>query len=183
MSPDRPSQNPPPFRFTYFLKRTKGRQATNLNLKRDGHPARNPGVVGFEGPPDRGARGLGGRASAPLGAGQHQQLEAAFERRIEEEAASAPQSARQVRQEERRPGGPRGRHAAAGRPTRFRGSARGVRVPALPFAARSEGADRDREAPGVRSSRAPAAGDGASGFGLPLRALPAVTRAAFPEGV
>jgi hypothetical protein len=23
MSPDRPSQNPPPFRFTYFLKRTK----------------------------------------------------------------------------------------------------------------------------------------------------------------
>src|ERR1700747_3557308 len=51
-----------------------------------------------------------------------------------------PQSARQVRQEERRPGGPRGRHAAAGRPTLFRGSARGVRVPALPFAARSEGA-------------------------------------------
>src|SRR5271163_3509974 len=46
-------------------------------------------------------------------------------------------------------------------------------MPALPFAARSEGADRDREAPGVRSSRAPAAGDGASGFGLPLRALPA----------
>src|SRR6202167_2068768 len=91
---------------------------------------------------------------------------------LEEEAASAAQSARQVRQEERRPGGPRGRHAAAGRPTRFRGSARGVRVRALPFAARSEGADRDREAPGVRSSRAPAAGDGASGFGLPLRELP-----------
>ena len=32
-------------------------------------------------------------------------------------------------------------------------------MPALPFAARSEGADRDREAPGVRSSRAPAAGE------------------------
>src|ERR1700687_4824822 len=41
-----------------------------------------------------------------------------------------------------------------------------------PFAARSEGADRDREASGVRSSRAPAAGDGASGFDLPLRELP-----------
>src|SRR6202166_1173614 len=91
---------------------------------------------------------------------------------LKKEAAAAPQSARQVRQDERRPGGPRGRHAAAGRPTRFRGSARGVRGPALPFAARSEGADRDREAPGVRSSRAPAAGDGASGFDLPLRELP-----------
>src|SRR5271168_2864273 len=75
----------------------------NLTQKRDGHPAaRNPGVVGFEGPPDRGARGLGGRASAPLGAGQHEQLEAAFERQVEEEAAGAPQSARQVRQDEDR---------------------------------------------------------------------------------
>ena len=61
--------------------------------KRDGHPARNPGVVGFEGPPDRGARGVGGRASAQLGAGQHEQLEAAFERRVEEEAR-APRSLR-----------------------------------------------------------------------------------------
>src|SRR5277367_6061928 len=160
-------------RFLFWLTDCWRRRGANLNQGRDGYPRRNRGIASSQGPPDRGARGFGGRVSAPTGAGQHEQLEAAFERRVEEEAARAPQSARQVGQGERRPGGPRGRYSAAGRPTRFRGSARGVRVPALPFAARSEGADRDREAPGVRSSRAPAAGDGASGFGLPLRALPA----------
>src|SRR5271156_3376746 len=84
----------------------------------------------------------------------------------------APQSARQVGQGERRPGGPRGRYSAAGRQTRFRGSARGARVRALLFAARSEFEHRGREAAGVRASRAPAAGDRTSGLGPSLRALP-----------
>ena len=94
-----------------------------MNLGRDGYARRNRGVAGFEGPPDRGAGGVGGRAPAPVGAEQHEQLEAAFERRVEEEAAGSLQSARQVRQGERRPGGPRGRHPAASRRPRFRSSA------------------------------------------------------------
>ena len=118
-----------------------------------------------------------------VGAGQHEQLEAAFERRVEEEAAGAPQSARQVRQDERRPGGPRGRHAAAGRPTRFRGSARACvcrhcRLPLDP--------------------KAPIAIEKRQVFDLPERLLlvtehqastyrcancRGVTKAAFPEGV
>src|SRR5277367_66277 len=148
------------------------RRGANLNQGRDGYPRRNRGIASSQGPPDRGARGFGGRVSAPTGAGQHEQLEAAFERRVEEEAARAPQSARQVGQGERRPGGPRGRYSAAGRQTRFRGSAPGARVRALLFAARSEFEHRGREAAGVRPSRAPAAGDRTSGLGPSLRALP-----------
>ena len=70
-----------------------GQRATNLTQKRDGHPAGHCRVAGFEGPADRGAGGFGGRASAPSRAGQHEQFEAAFERRVEEEAAN-PKSLR-----------------------------------------------------------------------------------------
>jgi hypothetical protein len=43
---------------------------------------------------------------------------------------------------------------------------------AVRFVSRCEVGDRDREAPSVRYSRAPAAGHGTSGHDLPLRALP-----------
>src|SRR5260370_2491433 len=42
----------------------------------------------------------------------------------------------------------------------------------LRLAARTEVGDRDREAPSVRPSRAPARGYATSGLDLPLRALP-----------
>ena len=70
-------------------------------------------------------------------------------------------------------GGPQGRHVAASRQSRFRGSPHGLRLRALPFAARSGVGDGAREASGVRPSRAPVAGHRTPGLGPSLRALPA----------
>ena len=122
--------------------------------------------------PDFGASGGGCRTSSSIGSGQFEQFEAALERRVAQEAAGGGQPSRPLWQAERGPERPSGRHVAASRRSRFRGSARGVCMRPLRLASRSEVGQGNREAPGVRSSRASAPGHGTSGFDLSLRTMP-----------
>ena len=70
------------------------------------------------------------------------------------------------------PEGPPRRHVAASRRSRSTWFGTRRARAAIAVRARSEGGDRGREAPSVRSSRAPAPGHGTSGLDLSLRELP-----------
>ena len=131
---------------------------------------------------ERGAPGGERRASASTGPGQFEQLQAAVERRAEEEAAHPRQPSRALGQEKRRAGGTQGRHAPAGRRARSGRAARGAGVPALSGGADGFDAAGRGEAAGVRSARAADRGHRTSGRGLLLRRRAAERRKpSFPR--
>ena len=105
------------------------------------------------------------------GEGQLQQLEAAVERRTEEEAARRRQPSREVGQDERRSGRAHGRHAQAGRDAGPDRAAHGERLSVLPRRPDRGDADGGGEAAGVRSARATDRGHRTSGLDLFLRGL------------
>ena len=139
------------------------------------------GLAGRERGGSRGERGAaererrpsggGGRASATIGPGQLQQLQASVERRAEEEAARSRQPSRALGQEERRAGRAQGRHAQTGRGARSDRAAYGQRLSSLLALSHRCDADGDGEETGIRSAREADRGHRTPGLDLLLRGL------------
>jgi hypothetical protein len=125
------------------------------------------GVAGGERRPSR----RGGRASATFGPGQFDSLEAAVERRVEEEAAHPWQPSRKLGQAERRPTRAQGGHAQTGRGPRSDRATYGGGLSSLLRRPHRFDANGDREEAGVRFAREADRGQRTSSLGLSLRGL------------